>query len=237
MRSLTELARRWNHNQRPRTVLKVGLLALTLLAAGGGQAQTLCGSLAASYGPFDFRTDREKLPIVTGAHFTPEVEALIRGTTGRLPGGDIAYTLRAIPNHPGALISMARLGEKEKTEQPSGSNYTIECWFDRAIRFRANDQVVRMIYADYLIKKQRIADARAQLDAVGKLAADNPFTHYNLGLLLTDLKDYDAALLHAHRAMELGLTYTGLRDRLSTAGHWKDPGPDAGLPAGSAASQ
>lgn len=237
MRSVTATDWRWNIDQRPRTAVKVGLLAIALLSTTGLQAQTLCGSLTASYGPFDFRTDREKLPIVTGAHFTPEVEALIRGTTARLPGGDIAYTLRAIPNHPGALISMARLGDKEKTDQPSGSNYTVDCWFDRAIRFRANDQVVRMIYADYLIKKQRSADARAQLDAVDKLAADNPFTHYNLGLLLTDLKDYDAALVHAHRAMELGLTYSGLRDRLSAVGHWRDPVPDSGSPAASAASQ
>lgn len=219
----------------PTVIVTTALLSLALLMAGGAHAQTLCGSLASSYGPFDFRTDKDKLPIVTGAHFTPEVEALIRGTTSRLPGGDIAYTLRAIPNHHGALIAIVRLGEKEKTDKPHGSTFTVECWFDRAIRFRADDQLVRMIYADYLIKKQREADARTQLDVVKTLAADNAFTHHNLGLLLADLKDYDAALLHAHRAMELGLAHNALRDKLRAAGRWKDPADVAA--AASAASQ
>ena len=75
-------------------------------------AHALCG------GPLDqnnFRrpidvnnpADREKVNIVVQFHFTPEVAALIRGTTVKLPG-DIHYTLRHIPNHYGALDSMAR---------------------------------------------------------------------------------------------------------------------------------
>ena len=236
MRSCTDPTR--GRSPLSMSCLRTALMSLTLLLAAAGHAQTsMCGSLTSSYGPFDFRTDKDKLPIVTTAHFTPEVEALIRGTTSRLPGGDIAYTLRAIPNHHGALIAIVRLGEKEKTDKPHGSTFTVECWFDRAIRFRADDQLVRMIYADYLIKKQREADARAQLDVVKTLAADNAFTHHNLGLLLADLKDYDAALLHAHRAMALGLSHSALRDKLLAAGRWKDPAPADASSAASAASQ
>ena len=181
-----------------------------------------CGSLAASYGPHDFRTDRDKLPIVTGAHFTPEVEQLIRGITNRLPGGDIAYTLRAIPNHPNALVAMTRLGDKEKTLQPSGSNYTVECWYERAIRFRTDDQVVRMLYAKFLISKTREPDALAQLQTVKTLAKDNPFTHYNLGLLFFELKKYEESLAAAHRAYELGFLQPELRDKLQAAGQWRE---------------
>ena len=102
-----------------------------------------------------FRTDKDKLPIVLGAHFTPEVESLVRGKTNVTPGAAIDYTLRAIPNHPNALLSMMRLGEREKTSQPRGTRYTMECWFERAIRFRPDDQIVRMIYTTYLTKNNR----------------------------------------------------------------------------------
>ena len=182
-----------------------------------------CGSLTNPYGPYDFRHDREKLPIVTGAHFTAEVEALIRGTTGARPGGDIDYTLRAIPNHHGALLAMMRLGENEKTEKPSGSRYTVECWFDRAIRFRSDDQVVRMIYSKFLSGKARKPEALAQLQAVKKLARDNPFTHYNLGLLFFELNEYEESLAAAHRAYDLGFLQPELRTKLQAAGQWREP--------------
>jgi hypothetical protein len=182
-----------------------------------------CGPLAASYGPFDFRTDREKLPLVVGAHFTPEVEALIRGTTNRLPGGDVAYTLRAIPNHPNALMAMMRLGEREKTPKPSGSTYTVECWFERAIRFRPDDHVVRMIYTIFLTKNNRRPEALQQLDVALNAAKDNPFTHQNIGLLYFDLGEYQRALTQAHKAIQLGLTRPELREKLQAVGKWTEP--------------
>ncbi len=182
-----------------------------------------CGSLSTSYGPFDYRTDRDKLPIVTGAHFTAEVEALIRGTTSRLPGGDIAYTLRAIPNHHRALVAMMRLGEKEKTPQPQGSTYTVECWFERAVQFRPDDGIVRMIYSTYLNKTGKAANASAQLDVASTYAKDNAFTHYNIGLHYFDLKNYDKALVQAHKAMDLGFPQTALRDQLQSVGKWSEP--------------
>lgn len=202
------------------------LVLLFLSSSLGVFAQTgvnACGPLAASYGPFDFRTDRESLPIVVGAHFTPEVEALIRGTSNRLPGGDIAYTLRAIPNHPNALMAMMQLGEKEKTPKPVGSTYTVECWFERAIRFRPDDNMVRMIYTTYLTKNNRKPEAMQQLDFVLSTAKDNPFTHQNLGLLYFDLGEHQRALFQAHKAIELGLNRPGLREKLQAAGKWVEP--------------
>lgn len=189
-----------------------------------------CGPLANAYGPYDYRTDRDKLPIVLGAHFTPIVESLVRGATGSLPGGDIDYTLRAIPNNHRALISMMRLGEKEKTPQPSGSHYTVECWFDRAIRFRPDDGIVRMIYATYLNKNGRIPEATAQLEIATNYAKDNAFTHYNIGLHYFDLKNYDKALTQAHKAIELGFTQTALRDQLQKVGKWSEPTEAAATP-------
>lgn len=205
--------------------LMVGLLISSLgatqaLAQSGNAA---CGSLTNAYGPYDYRTDRDKLPIVLVNHFTPEVEALIRGKTGTRPGGDIDYTLRAIPNNHRALLAMMRLGEKEKTPQPSGSRYSIECWFERAVLFRPDDGIVRMIYSSYLNSKGRIPEATNQLEIATTYAKDSAFIHYNIGLHYFNLKNYDKALVQAHKAIELGFPQTILRDQLQSVGKWTEP--------------
>ncbi len=184
-----------------------------------------CGALSSpgQYGPFDYRSDRAPQAIVLSVHFTPPVEALIRGATHRDPGGDIDYTLRAIPNHHRALISMMRLGEREKKQTPTGSRYTVECWFERAIRFRPDDSIVRMIYSTYLNKNGQKPEATAQLEIAKTYAKDDPFTHYNIGLHHFDLKNYDKALIQAHRAIELGFTQTALRDQLQSVNAWSEP--------------
>lgn len=187
-----------------------------------------CGSLRSvgQYGPYDYRTDLDKLPIVLGAHFTPEVEALVRGKTSVWPGNDIDYTLRAIPNNHRALLAMMRLGEKENTPQPRGAHFMVECYFQRAIAFRSDDAIVRMIYSTYLNSKARIPDANAQLETAITLAKDNGFTHYNIGLHFFELKNYDKALAQAHRAMALGFGRTDLREQLAQVGKWTDPSND-----------
>ena len=194
-----------------------------------------CGTLysAGQYGPYDFRNEKDKLPIVLGAHFQPYVEALVRGHTNVTPGGDIDYTLRAIPNHPNALISMMRLGEKEKTAKPRGSRYSVECWFERAIRFRPDDQVVRMIYTGFLTKANRNSEALGQLQVVVNGAKDSAFTHYNAGLLYFDLGEYAKASAQAHRAAELGLDRPELREKLKAAGRWTDSVAVAPVPSAS----
>ena len=183
-----------------------------------------CGTLTSpgQYGPYDFRTDRDKVQIVLINHFTPATEALLPSKLGP-PGGDIDYTLRALPNYHLALIAMMRLGEKEKTSQPKGSTHSIECWFERAILFRPTDAVVRMIYSTYLNSKGRIPDANTQLEFAAVYAKDNAFTHYNIGLHYLDLKNYDKALVQAHKATALGWTQTELRDQLRAVSKWTEP--------------
>lgn len=112
-----------------------------------------CGSLKNGFGPYDYRSDRgPSLELVESAHFTQQVEMLINAKTGYI-GGDLDYTLRAYPNHHRALMSTMRYGEKTKSEKPPSMSYTVECYFDRAIRFRPDDPISRMIYAMYLAKK------------------------------------------------------------------------------------
>ena len=86
-----------------------------------------------------------------------------------------------------------------------------------------DDGIVKMLFAGYLIKNSRLDEAARQLDDTLKLAGDNPFTHFNVGLVYLDMKNYDRALVQAHRAIELGLMRPELKDRLVAAGKWVEP--------------
>ena len=198
----------------------------TLLVSCSTLAQdnfSVCGSLKNNYGPFDYRTDRgETLDVVNRAHFTPQTEALIRGNTGSI-GQDLSYTLRTFPNHHRALMTMMKYAQRLKTEQPTDAEFSIDCYFERALRFRSDDVVVRMMYASFLTTNKRIPQARQELEQVAKIARDNPFTHYNMGMVYLDMKEYEKALAEAHIAMALGLSQTGLRDKLTELGHWRAP--------------
>ena len=94
--------------------------------------------------------------------------------------------------------------------------------------------LVRMIYAGHLGRTSREKEALAQLDYVAQSAADNPFTHYNLGLLYLELGRHDKALAQAHAALQLGLPRTELRDALKKAGKWVEP--RAAAPEGAASA-
>lgn len=195
-----------------------------------------CGSLNNTFGPFDYRPDKykaapgdnephaEKLRLVHIAHFRPEMEALIRGGQGAKSevGPEFDYTLRAFPNHHRALVALIRLAEKQNTLQPRGMRYSVECWFERALRFTPDDTIARMIYVSFLIKQNRAADAKAQLEIAERTAEDNPLTQYNIGMMHFELKNYDKALSQAHKAYAAGVAMPDLRTRLQGVGQWRD---------------
>jgi tetratricopeptide (TPR) repeat protein len=164
---------------------------------------------------------------VESAHFTPEVEQLIRGLTGPL-GQELDYTLRAFPNHHRALISVMRYGKKMKSPQPPNLRYPVECYFERAIRFRPDDTTAKMIYATFLFDNARPLEGDQQLEQVDKLAGDNAFAHYNSGLIYFENKQFDKAVVQAQKALALGFPRADLRDKLMSIGKW--------VPANSAAS-
>jgi len=185
------------------------------------RAAGLCGDLANAYGPYDYRTEKKKLRVVESFHFTPAVENLQHGNTGTI-GGDLNYTLRASPNHHRALYAMMRLGARLKVSQPSGAEFPVECYFDRAIRFRPDDAQVHVLYGFYLIAGKRPEEARQQFQAAERLELTDPQVMYNLGLGYADLKDYDKSLQYAHKAYKAGVRFAGLRERLQQAGRWRD---------------
>ena len=120
-------------------------------------------------------------------------------------------------------MAMMRLGEKFASPSPPGVRYSVECYFDRAIRFKPNDIVVRMLYATFLAKYSRMHDAGKQLLQANQLAGENAISHQNIGLIYFDWKDYDKALSQAHKAIALGLIDLPLRDQLKNIGKWIEP--------------
>lgn len=187
--------------------------------------QNYCGELyGLGFGPFDYLNRHNlkyEIEIVEIAHFTPDVENLVKGNTGHL-GGDLDYTLRAWPNHHRALIALAKLSIRDKTHRPLGTKWSVECYFDRAIRFKSNDANVRMIYGGYLSKIGKPNQAIEQLEISVGLAPENATAHYNLGLLYFDKKDFGKARIHAEAAYALDFPLPGLRNRLKKVGAWKD---------------
>jgi tetratricopeptide (TPR) repeat protein len=212
-----------------------GLAMLTGSGAIQAQDEHACGSLRTHYGPFDFRrTTPLNREIVERAHFDRGVETLTRGLTGPF-GGDIWYTLAAYPNHPRALQAMERLAQKEKKDPPTNSRYTVECLYERAIRFQPDDHVVRMLYANFLFKRGDTERAFKQMDYVVSTTQDDPLAQFNAGMLYIDMKAYDKGLAQAHKVMAMGFTRRELKDRLTAAGHWVEPAAPAQADAASAA--
>ena len=213
------------------TVLGIVLWqAATLVLAQTGDVDG-CGSLQNHYGPYDYRAERNgKLRIVEVAHFTPAVEQLVRGNTSDYLGDDLSYTLRTSPNHHRALVSVIRFAERTKSPQPPHMQYSVECYFDRAIRFQPDDTVVRSLYAQYLGKQGRTAEAVQQLQVASEFAKDNALSHFNIGLVYFEIKEYDHALTEAHIAARLGLERPVLADMLKSVGKWREPTTPPGAP-------
>ena len=204
------------------------------------QAADPCGELENGYGPYDYRTDKAKLTVVEVNHFTVKVENLQCCLNGPLEA-DLDYTLRAFPNHHRALLAMERLATNMRTERPPRANYTVGCYYERAVRFRPDDGTVRMLFAAYLAKKGNATEAIKHMEYIEKTAGPSANLDYNMGLVYADLKQYDKALEHAHRAYQLGFNLPGLRNKLERAGKWRDPPPAVakaaqGATAGTSAS-
>jgi len=201
-------------------MVMVAIFAAPFAAADVGPGCTL----ESSYGPFDYRkATKSERELVERFHFTSDIEMLKHGSSGSsIPGPDINYTLTVFPNHPRALKSMMDLGFREKKDRPQGVRFTIECYFDRAMRFTPDDETVKVLYAVYLQRSGKNAAALEVLSKVSAEAGENANIQYNLGLLYLELGRYDEALQHAHAAYRLGFTLPGLRNRLVRAGKWKD---------------
>ena len=207
--------------------------ALHLAFAGALAAGSAMNAVAAECPPYVRHTpggdytsaeDRSGLAVVENFHFSRAVETLTKGMTGSL-GADIGYTLEHFPNHHRALASMAKLGLRLKTAQPTGARYTVSCFFERAIAFAPQDVTARMVYGSYLLSMGQDATALEQLDAASRLAPEHATIQYNLGLMYMKKKEYDKASVHAQKAYALGFPLPGLKNKLKAVGKWREPPP------------
>lgn len=178
------------------------------------------------HGPQDYRkASYDGLRLVERVHFTPGIESLTKPNTTsfREMAGDVGYTLHVFPNHHRALITMVRLGERHKSDQPPGARYTIDCYFQRGMQYVPDDQLVRIIFATHLVKSNRKDQAITLLDDV-LARIDNPMTHHTIGMIYLDMGESERALIQAHQAAALGDPRKNLEDALKAKGAWREPG-------------
>lgn len=208
-----------------------GLFAAIMFIVSGSWSSVVhayydCGSLENAFGPYDYREHKHgtfQLQLVESAHFTKNVENHIsgkgggRGRQGAM--SDLDYTLRAFPNHHRALYSVSLFEIKYKIPR-SDRYYSLDCYFDRAMRFAPTDGVVRLIYGIYYQKIENYEEALKRYKEALQLMPDSSEAHYNLGLLYLKLKDNKQAKYHAIQAYELGFPLPGLKNKLRALGLW-----------------
>jgi predicted Zn-dependent protease len=208
---------------------KIAIVVTTtslLVACGSGayaQELTACGDVFHnSYGPYDYRTaSPEQKRLVEGSHFTANIESLRKGESSGNVARELDYTLRAFPNNPRALLAISKLSIQRKSER-LGTPYRVDCYFERAVRFRPDDPWVRLAYGLHLVAWGRKDDARRQLEFADRAPIDDGNFHYNLGLAFLDVGDTDRALIHARKAYAAGYSLPGLQRRLEKLGKWQD---------------
>jgi tetratricopeptide (TPR) repeat protein len=206
--------------------ISLAVVVLAMLASGAVHAQkkNFCGELKNAFGPFDYRKAASlpfEINIVEIAHFTPDVENNIKGNSGTI-AGDLDYTLRAWPNHHRALASMSRQGMIEKTVQPKGAHFPVDCYFLRAFEWAPDDGMVHAIYGNHMFAKGKTDEALREFKRAVELEPDNPTINYNAGLAYIKTKDYDKALMHAKKAYAQNFPLPGLKNKLKALGKWDD---------------
>jgi hypothetical protein len=174
--------------------------------------------------PEDYRKPSHRLRTVETYHYGPNVEALVHPMQkGMTFGSDLDFTLWGYPNHHRALITLTRLAAREKTDKPAGTQFSVECYFARALLIAPDDVIARMIFVRYLGAQQKMPQALSNMKLVVQQAGDNPLTHLNAGLVYMELGAFEEASAQARRVAELGFPSGRLSDELKRKGKWHGP--------------
>lgn len=203
------------------TISPTHLLAESAPWVGQTLNGAMCsGGSAGNFGPFNYVSDKEKLPVVERRHFTPQVEQLIRGETTQDPMGDVNYTLVKFPNHHRALYSAIRFSLGEASAEYSRP-YHAECYLQRAINFSPSDPVPHMLFGIYLHRLGKVAQSIEHYRIAERAAPNDANLLYNFGLALYDSGDFPESYLYARRAYDLGIEFPALKRKLQKSGYWK----------------
>ncbi len=181
-----------------------------------------CQGVSKGFGPFDYSLRHtlpaQQLTVVEKHHFTPNIESLVSGNSGPV-FDELAYTLRAWPNHHRALNSISRytlISRKKRRAVPIPA----ECWMQRAISFSPEDSTVYMLYGAYLQKAGKPVLAERNYKKALNISPQYTQAHYNYGLLLVAQKRFKLAKKHALEAYNKSFPFSGLKNKLKKAGHW-----------------
>ena len=223
---------------RALTIAMAMALAMAMSMTGGQVlaqvSRQICGPLKPS--PWDYRKVKQFYALVENAHFTPQVEGLIRGQSGSLPGPDIEYTLSVYPNHPRAILAATRLSERDQTQNRNRLPRPVECYYEMALRFAPDDAVIRMLYARFLAARQRKSEAISEVQAALQLSDGNPLTQRNAGLVYIEMKEFQRARELAYVLQRSYPNEDVLRKALVGANEWREA-PAVSEAAASAASE
>lgn len=188
-----------------------------------------CGSYTGIYGPMDFRSihpdDRRvveayHLDMEMGIFLSGRVEGVHKAGSGPIAGGFL-YTVRAIPNHPVAMMLLEQLGRRLKSEQPQNIEWPLECMYVRAFVLVPDDPVVWAMYGIYLAHRNRASEAAYHLDRAEGPLRDTGALQYQIGLANLAIKRYEKAQVNAMLADERGFKTPGLRQELQALGKWR----------------
>lgn len=184
-----------------------------------------CRTERQGYGPYDYTKagNRSKFPIVEDNHLTENVQYHIRGESGTVPG-DLDYTLRAIPNHHVALLSMIRYQvklNKRMLSNPKPLLNSPECYLQRAIYFSPKDAFSISLYAYYLKEINKPEKAADLYEKALAIDPNNSKILYSYSLLLISVKKHEKALEFAKKAYEHGNPPPGLKNKLINLGVWR----------------
>jgi tetratricopeptide (TPR) repeat protein len=212
------------------------LLLLTLLALSANanyvkEFEKELSDCEPQRGGNDYRRNdpeiRHLKSLVEGAHFTDGVRRGLYGNAGSLES-DLNYVLNKFPNHPQALMVMAKrwsspdFKQLRRADRKDYKWSTKECYFIHALQFAGDDPQVHSVMAIFYHQQKDYKWAsHFYLNSV-KLGPNNPEAQYNLGLFYMDTKDFPKALQQAYIAEKLGYPLSGLKDRLVRENAWKE---------------
>lgn len=226
-----------------RTIRFAGLVLLLCSATARADLWTgstldglVCRGTPAIHGPFDYYAINDPTDALYQEGRLWEIDDIHYGKGVRhaekspltqfeyqLAAGEFDYTLRAIPNHPEALVSVVRLELRKRREEKqngivlSSSLPRPECYFQRAILFQPNAAYLPMLYGNYLHLIGEPSLAVGQYTKAIELDPDNAEIHYNIGLSYLELGDIANASVHADKAYSAGFPLPGLRNKLARA--------------------
>jgi hypothetical protein len=230
----------------------VTVAAFCILSGPAFADEDDCGNFDSSdyggIGPWDYYHPSSRVPTgedpmgrikrVENVHFQRQWEYVSPRVGSYKIANEVIYTLLVFPNHPRALWTLSRLEKlrgplKNYASNPRVPKMTVECFFDRALRFRPNQSPIWMIYGMHLHSRGRLADAREAYQTAKRLGEDSTQFHYNFGLLLVDTKELDLAEDSARVAYSRGYQQSGLKDQLAKLGRKIDvaPKPENSTPA------